>query len=218
MVSDERVPGMRGAVAVSSSWLIVASEQRELANIPARSGWSLLASGVGSRFVFEALREKKQVDGLVSVGFCGALDPALEIGDIVVSGREVQSPRPFVRGEILSSDRVAVTAAEKRALRERTGAIAVEMEAAAVAAKAREWGVEFRCIKAVSDTAGEDMPLDFNRYRSRYQDAAGGFSRSRIALAALSHPFRRIPALLRLDQNCRIAAKRLGEFLADCQL
>ena len=88
------------------------------------------------------------------------------------------------------------------------------MESAAVAAKAREWGVPFRCIKVVSDTAGEDMPLDFNKYR----DAAGRFSRSRIALAALRRPFTTIPALLHLDANCRKAAEKLGEFLADCQL
>jgi adenosylhomocysteine nucleosidase len=119
-----------------------------------------------------------------------------------------------VRGEILSLDRVAVTAAEKRDLRERTGAIAIEMESAAVAAKAREWGVPFRCIKAVSDTAAEDMPLDFNLYR----DSAGRFSRSRIALAAMRRPFTAIPALLRLDRNCRRAAEKLGEFFADCQL
>jgi nucleoside phosphorylase len=119
-----------------------------------------------------------------------------------------------VRGEILSLDRVAVTAAEKRGLRERTGAAVIEMESAAVAAKAREWGLPFRCIKVVSDTAAEDMPLDFNLYR----DSAGRFSRSRIALAALRRPFSAIPGLLRLDRNCRHAADKLGEFFADCQL
>ena len=153
------------------------------------------------------------MDGIVSTGFCGALDPALGVGDIVVSGDVVASPRPFVRGEILSLDRVAVTAVEKRLLRERTGAAAVEMESAAVAAKAREWGVPFRCIKVVSDTAAEDLPLDFNLYR----DAAGRFSRSRIALAAMRRPFSAIPKLLRLDRNCRHAAEKLGEFFADCQ-
>ena len=196
------------------SWLIVASEQRELARVVPREGWSLLASGPGAQLVSEALRERRAADGIVSVGFCGALDPALEIGDIVVSGVDVRSTRRFVRGEIISADRVAVTVAEKRELRERTGAIAVEMEAGAVAAKAREWGIPFRCIKVVSDTAREDMPLDFNRYR----DAAGRFSRGRIAMAALGRPFRRIPALMRFDRNCRIAAEKLGEFLADCTL
>ena len=30
---------------------------------------------------------------------------------------------------------------------------------------AAEWGVPFYCVRAVSDTASEDMPLDFNLYR-----------------------------------------------------
>ncbi len=88
------------------------------------------------------------------------------------------------------------------------------MESAAIARKAAEWGVPFYAIRAVSDTALEDMPLDFNLYR----DAAGRFSRTRIALAALARPFTRVPALLRLDRNCRIAAESLGDFFADCRL
>jgi adenosylhomocysteine nucleosidase len=198
--------------------LIVAAEARELACIVNRPEWILAANGPGPRLVVkaldEALRERKTVDGIVSTGFCGALDPSLGIGDIVVSGDGVAASRSFVRGEILSADRVAVTAEEKRALHERTGAVAIEMESAALAAKARELGVPFRCIKVVSDTAAEDMPLDFNLYR----DSAGRFSRSRIALAALGRPFSAIPALLRLDRNCRHAAEKLGEFFADCEL
>jgi adenosylhomocysteine nucleosidase len=196
-------------------WLIVAAEMRELSGLrkQAQSRWELVVNGPG-RLAAQALGEKRNVDGIVSTGFCGALDPTLRIGDIIVSTGEVSSPRPFVRGEILSVDRVAVTAEEKRALRERTGAAAVEMEAAAVEAKAREWGVPFRCVKVVSDVAAEDMPLDFNLFR----DSEGRFSRARIALAGMARPFSVMPGLLRLDQNCRRAAERLGEFFADCTL
>ncbi|HEX5430978.1 MAG TPA: hypothetical protein VFW83_03365 [Bryobacteraceae bacterium] len=205
------------------TWLAVAAEAREFAGIlkRARSSkrlewpgaafareaewkgdrWLLVANGPGAERVRQVLAAKRGVDGIVSIGFCGALDPALRVGDIVPDG-------------LHTAGRVAVTAEEKRVLRERTGAAAVEMEAAAVAAKALEWGVPFRCVKAVSDTAEENLPLDFNRYRGR----DGTFSRGRIALAALARPSATIPGLLRLDRNCRIAADKIGEFLADCTL
>ena len=125
------------------------------------------------------------------------MDPALRVGDVLEGSG------------ILTSNRVAVTAAEKRALREQTGASAVEMEAGAVEAKAREWGVPFGCVKVVSDTASEDLPLDFNRCRDR----EGRFSRVRIAFAALARPWA-ISGLMRLDRHCRAAAEKLGEFLA----
>lgn len=207
-----------------ATWLVIAAERRELDGILKRSGagrkldwpaafarevewngdrWLLIANGPGTELVEEALRNRTQVSGIISTGFCGALDPALRAGDLVTRFED-----------LYSADRVAVTSAEKRALREKTGAIAVEMEAAAVSRKAIEWGVPFHCIRAVSDTAGEDMPLDFNLYR----DAAGRFSRSRIALAAIARPFTAIPALLRLNRHCRIAAESLGDFFAHCRL
>ncbi|HEY4362383.1 MAG TPA: hypothetical protein VGN17_15515 [Bryobacteraceae bacterium] len=196
-------------------WLIVAAEDREVLGIRKRCGgrFEFVANGPGRELVTEALRERRNVDGIISTGFCGALDPALRVGDIVVAGEGVRSGVGFTRGEVLSADRVAVTAAEKRALRERTGAAAVEMEAAAVEAKANEWGVPYRCVKVVSDVAAEDMPLDFNLYR----DEAGRFSLGRIALAAVMHPFTVMPGLMRLDRNCKVAAERLGEFFADCE-
>jgi adenosylhomocysteine nucleosidase len=174
----------------------------------------MVACGPGPRLVERALGEKKDVNGIISTGFCGALDPTLQVGNIVVWGdAPVASDASFVRGEMLSADRVAVTAAEKRALRNRTGAIAVDMEAAAVQSKAAEWGVRFMCIRVVSDTATDDMPLDFNRFRN----ADGNFSRTRIALAAMARPFSAMPGLMELDRNCRRASRSLGDFLADCR-
>lgn len=175
--------------------------------------WLFLANGPGRGLVEEVLSSKpRQVDIMMSTGYCGALQPGQRVGDIVVSGEmPVSSPIPFVRGEIASLDRVAATATEKRALGLETGAVAVEMEAAAVARKAKEWGVPFCCVRVVSDTAEEDMPLDFNRYR----DKEGRFSIARIMLGALARPFTAIPGLMRLDKSCRVAAERLGEFFAD---
>jgi adenosylhomocysteine nucleosidase len=174
--------------------------------------WLLVANGPGPRSIEEVLRQKMDVSGIINTGFCGALDPSLRVGDIVVWG-DVPCASQFTRGEISSSDHVVVTAEEKRRLREKTGAIAAEMEAGAVKKTADRWGVPFYCVRAVSDTAQEDMPLDFNLYR----DSAGRFSLPRIALAAVSRPFTRIPALRRLEANCNVASESLGAFFADCR-
>ena len=219
-----------------TTWLIVAAEERELQGILKRAGdirplpwqgaafskqaawknsrWFLIANGPGPRLVERALERRQDVDRILSVGFCGALDPALRIGDIVVSGEVPERVgASFVQGDVVSVDRVASTAREKSDLRAATGAAVVEMESAAVARKAREWDVPFGCVRVVSDVAGEDLPLDFNRYR----DADGRFERTRIALAAVGRPFTVLPRLVRLDRDCRRAAERLGEFLANCE-
>ena len=174
----------------------------------------LIANGPGPKLVERALERKQDVDRVLSIGFCGALDPTLRIGDIVVSGEVPKRlGASFVQGDVVSVDRVAFTAREKSDLRTATGAAVVEMESAAVARKAREWDVPFGCVRVVSDVAGDDLPLDFNRYR----DADGRFERMRIALAALGRPFTVLPRLVRLDRDCRRAAERLGEFLANCE-
>jgi adenosylhomocysteine nucleosidase len=216
------------------TWLVVAAEAREFSGMLKRFGpaakldgigaqfarevvkdgdrWWLVANGPGPRCVQEVLKQKMDVTGIINTGFCGALDPSLGVGDIVTWG-EVPSKARFFSGEISSSDRVVVTAEEKRRLREKTGAIAAEMEAGTVKKIAQQWAVPFYCIRAVSDTANEDMPLDFNLYR----DSAGRFSLPRIALAAVSRPFTRIPALKRLEANCNVASESLGAFFADCR-
>ncbi len=217
------------------TWLMVAAEAREFDGILKQAGevralpwpgaafsrvtareknrWLLIANGPGPRLVERALGRKPEVDGILSVGFCGALDPALEIGDIVISGEVPKAFGRCVQGDVASVDRVAVTAREKRELRAATGAAVVEMESAAVAQKAREWNLPFGCVRVVSDAAGEDLPLDFNRYR----DVDGRFKKARIALAALARPFTVLPGLMRLDRQCRQASERLGEFFANCE-
>lgn len=218
------------------TWLLAAAERREFDGVLKRCGsaasiawpgakfaaeamwkgdrWWMVAGGAGPRLVRRMLEQEREVTGIISTGYCGALDPALRHGDIVVWGDTLlESPHPFVRGGIHSEDRVVVSATEKRWLRESTGAIAVEMEAAAVRETAAEWQVPFTCIRVVSDTADRDLPLDFNRYRT----PDGDFSRTRIALAALARPFTALPRLIEFDRQCRMASETLGEFLADCR-
>ena len=153
------------------------------------------------------------VDLLISTGTCGALDPQLQLRDIVVDARftQPQTEMGYRRGAIVSQDRVASTADEKRTLA-RQG-VAVEMESAAVREVAEHHHVKFACIKCVSDTAHESLPLDFNGYRAN----DGGFSKWRIVAALLASPFRLIPAIGQLQRQSREAAETLGGFLAGCR-
>lgn len=186
--------------------------------------WVLVANGPGATLAHEAVWTgcgMTAVRAVVSTGYCGGLDPKLLVGDIFAAS-EVRIPanagtfaampvRAPHSGLLLSVDRVAVTQREKAALASNGGA-AVEMEAGAVAAVAGSMGLPFYCVRVVSDTAGEELPLDFNRYR----DQAGRFSRAGIALAAVARPWL-IPALVRFDRNSRRASLTLGDFLADCR-
>lgn len=167
----------------------------------------------------DAVRERRNIRGVVSVGYCGALRENLQRNDIVIAThinhRTARTPmvqRPFVRGPVASDDHVVTSAGEKFRLAA-SGAVAAEMEADALCRRAEEWGVPFYCVRVVTDTADEELPLDFNRLR----DADGRFSRSRILLAALRRPGSLVPVLLRFDRRCRSASAALGEFIADCR-
>ena len=196
----------------------------------ARMAWvkgeviAMVANGPGPKlagWAAEVVRKHQELTGLVSTGFCGALDPALEPCDIFVAtevlglAHALSVPRSHLckrpkTGKLLSIDRVVSTAAEKTELRH-TGADAVEMEAGAVAAKAAEWNIPFYCIRVVTDTAAENLPLDFNLMRG----AEGRFSRAKILSAAIRRPGAIFPELLKLNKRCRDASQALGDFIVD---
>ena len=202
--------------------LVVAAEQFELEHIQPRSAWNLIkvANGPGPKLAREGAESvQERVDVVVSTGLCGALDPALRIGAIFVAtevnGWRSELPvsgKPFRSGPLVSVDRVAQTADEKRRLRLDTGAMAVEMEAEAVAAFANRIGRPFYCIRAVSDGADDSFLVDLNAART----SSGRFSVPRILLQAARRPLTVGPELLRLRRNAGLAARALGEFFADC--
>jgi adenosylhomocysteine nucleosidase len=186
----------------------------------------LAANGAGTKraaATVDALAGMFQPDAIVSTGFCGALDPELEIGELVIgtcvkAADRSYATRPFcgagdhARGVVASLGHVVRTAAEKRQLRAQ-GASVVEMEAAGVAARAEMLGVPLFCARAVTDLASEDMANDFNAALRK----DGQFATMRIFRHALSRPAVRFPELLRLRGNCIRAANTLGEFFADCE-
>jgi adenosylhomocysteine nucleosidase len=111
-------------------------------------------------------------------------------------------------------DGVVQTAHEKRRLRERTGADAVDMESAALAREARRAGLPFYCVRVVTDTAEQSFTNDFNV--SRGPD--GRFSKRAVVVRALARPWSRLPELVRLARTGRRASIILGDALAAVEL
>jgi adenosylhomocysteine nucleosidase len=185
---------------------------------------------VAIRAVTAADLSSSKLEAVVSTGWCGALDPALKEKQILI-GTEVLSQadgehyecvgvdvagtagKPFVSGPIVSRDRIAVTAKEKNDLRVESGALAVEMEAAGVAARAKRAGIPFCCIKVVSDRAEESFVFDLNSMRT----SEGRIARGKIIVHAVAH-LNLVPGLLRLKRRSEEAAQALGEFLVSCRI
>jgi nucleoside phosphorylase len=186
----------------------------------------LLANGAGALRAAQAVEVAGSFEkpGLIcNMGFCGALESGMAIGDIFVAERvqtgdrefatvKPQSARPHHAGVLASIDRVAQTAEEKRDLRLR-GASAVEMEAAGVAAKAAELNVPFYCVRSITDLADESFAFDFNAALR----SDGRFDTMRLIAASCRRPLSLLPELLRLGRRSYTAARTLGEFLADCR-
>ena len=205
-------------------------EESQRASLPvhwARSGiWKgrpvlAIANGAGADRARAAVLAAPRPAAVCNIGFCGALDDSLAIGDIfaataVRNGTRTYATRPprgpgAKSGLLVSTTRVVQSAREKKKLWE-SGASVVEMEAAAVARASEEISVPFYCIRAVSDLANEDFANDFNKCLM----PDGRFSVPRLLLGALGRPISRFGELIRLARRTALAAKNLGEFLADC--
>lgn len=194
---------------------------------------NVVLTGVGrkrSSTVCDRIGSKwTDLDICISAGLAGALAPRYRVGQVMVA-RTVTSALPtFDEGPgRLQSDAdllrlavdcgaepvdrfytayaVAGTAEEKRALS--AEAEIVEMESFDVMAEAQKRGLRSIAIRAVSDGADQDLPLDMNRVFNG--DGA-------VDVAAVLRQVARRPAsfprVVRIARQSRLAAQTLVHFL-----
>ncbi len=183
-----------------------------------RDDFKVLITGIGGKnteATFRPALASAKPRLVVTCGYAGGLDPALPLSAIVfeADAEAGLTPRLLKLGaravRFFCADRIATTAAEKKMLREATGADAVEMESAVIRQICREQKIPAATIRVISDVAGEDMPLDFNQLttpdlRLDYFKLGG---------KVLANPGK-IPRLIRFGRQTAAAAKELGRVLS----
>jgi adenosylhomocysteine nucleosidase len=167
--------------------------------------------GIGeerARHAAEVVIERAQPKLLVSAGMAGAISPQLKAGDVgrirevVVGATGVRYPTRGGEWALASSQGVSDVAG-KRVLLTKYGADVVDMEGAAVAQVAKEHGLEFAAVKAISDDAAFPMPP-----MNRFIDGNGRFDTRQFLVYVALHP-KWWATLGRMRKNSKIASANL---------
>jgi adenosylhomocysteine nucleosidase len=201
-------------------------------------GVVVIRTGMGPARAASAARSIAAAGGaelFVSTGCAGALDPSLRPGDLLVpeavcleGGEPIPVDAAARRaavaaaddaalrahaGHFFTSSRMLASLAERRTAA-RCGAIAVEMESAAVAAVAAEHGIPFVAIRSILDRADDELDLG-----GRFVDPTSGAVKP-LALAAhvLRHPssLGRLMEMQRMMQASEAALARFFRAYVPC--
>jgi len=196
----------------------------------------VLITGVGTQAASQAMdlmmrmADKDQhFDIVLSSGLAGALCDTLNVGDIVAPREllaemrhaDLGSDRITVDGELrqlalsqgakdanclITTDQILVKASQKKSCASR--AQSVDMESFEVVKEALAWGARSVVIRSISDSATEDLPINFNLTLSNKREV----SMAKVFLQLLRNPFA-LPALIRFGKQSRQAATLLAAFL-----
>jgi len=177
----------------------------------------------GARTFLSALLKEKP-DLCISSGLAGGLKPELKSGEIVVArevllvnGGQKFMGRPLLTDlaeqtgatavdSFLTNTQVVCDAQSKRTMA--AFGDVVEMESFHVLKIARDAQVAAVAVRAISDTANEDLPLDFGRAISK----DGQISYRRLLLQVARRPHR-IPAMIDFGKRSEKAAQNLADYL-----
>jgi len=182
-----------------------------------RTEWIAVCAGAGREAAKRAFHEARlaaKFSRVYSVGFAGALRPEFQPGTAcavsgiidTATGERFTAAGPVASCVLLTHHRVA-DRPEKAQLAATHAGDLVDMEAAEVARQALAQGIEFRCVKGVSDGCTDRLP-DLNRFIT----PAGHFQLARFVGFAALRP-QLWPGLIRLGRNSRRAAEALAAYL-----
>lgn len=175
----------------------------------------LVCGGIGAaaaRRASEAVIALFDPEIICSAGFAGALDPKLNVGDLILPATVINAgdgSRTAVNGGtgVLVSFASVADPGQKKKLRDSFGGEIVDMEAAAVARSAEARGKQFRAVKAISDELDFEFPA-----MDQFVDCEGRFLEARFAFYAAIRPWL-WPRVIRLARNSNRASHALCMYL-----
>jgi adenosylhomocysteine nucleosidase len=195
-----------------------------------------LVTGVGTQSAARAMDlmmrladENQHFDICISSGLAGALQEGLSPGDIIApqllisenSHADLRSDQISVDPELrrqaldggakaadclLTVDRVLIKQSQKRRCSSR--AQSVDMESFEIVKEACAWGARSVVIRAISDSAQENLPINFNLTLSKNHQV----SVAKVILQLAKNPLA-LPSLVRFGRQSRKAATLLAMFL-----
>jgi adenosylhomocysteine nucleosidase len=195
----------------------------------------LVKTGMGVMQAEAAARAISECGGFelfVSAGCAGALAEALVPGDVAVAtaivdrrtGGSIETHAEYresarraaeraalrvTSGRVLCSPQVLASAEDKRAAAAQHGALAVEMEGAAIAARAAARGIPFISVRAVLDTAATEL-----RHAGRFMDPHTGAVKPLMLAGYLATHPGVLADLFAMQRMMRAAQTSLARFFA----
>jgi adenosylhomocysteine nucleosidase len=162
---------------------LVKDWRRTATNVPGTKKWILsrntdtwiaVCAGMGTdaaRRAYASAALDGPLDMLLSVGWAGSLHPEVGAGTVHVprvvidsqTGEQFSLKGGDRKPGLVTTARVADAAEKARLAATYSGAVMVDMEAAAVARIAEMHGIPVYCIKGISDAAGANLP-DLNPF------------------------------------------------------
>jgi adenosylhomocysteine nucleosidase len=197
---------------------------------------TVLITGVGAQSAAQAMdlmmrmADKDQYfDVCVSSGLAGALCETLSVGDVIAPKElivelkqgghgperlEVDAElRQLALGHgaknancLFTTDEILVKASQKKSCASR--AQSVDMESFEIVKAATAWGARSVVIRAISDAATEDLPINFNLTLSAQNQVSIGKVLAQLAKNPLA-----LPALIRFGSQSKRAGALLAAFL-----
>lgn len=211
--------------------VLIVTGLRQEARIASGPGMTVVCSSSNPRQLREMMTsfDPAMVRGIVSFGVAGGLDPVLRSGDVVIASEIVTHERRYqavcpaaealvalpgssrirvLSGVLAGSEDVVLGPKAKSALRDKTGAAAVDMESHIAASYAEDNGLPFAAVRVISDPASRSLPalaLDALKQNGKVDlwKVIRGIAVNPTAIPALVHAGRDFNRALRSLSGCR---------------